>query len=109
MPRKGITRDPLLDCPIVKIYREVVHLQMNYLQRQYVAENVSCCERGQGLWRATLEEWMLHGFNPKNIPGMVKLWSNQFFGVETARFQPFNVSGNGDKSESDTSVSVWRD
>lgn len=97
MPRKGEKRDPLLDCPNVKAYREVVHLQLNHIQRKYVAENVSCDPRGQGLWRATLEEWMLHGFNPKNIPGMVKLWSNQFFGVETARFQPFNVNGNGER------------
>lgn len=79
----------------MKTYREVIHLQMNYLQRQYVVKNVSCCERGQGLWKATLEEWMLHGFNPKNIPGMVKLWENQYYASESYRFETFQVSGNG--------------
>lgn len=93
MLRKGTPRDPLLDCPNVKAYREIVHLQMNYLQRQYVVENVSCCERGQRLWRATLSEWMLHGWSPKNIPGMVHLWENQFY-TESARFQPYQVLGN---------------
>jgi hypothetical protein len=88
MPRKGQKRDPLLDCPNVKAYREVVHLQLNYIQRQYVAKNVSCCERGQGLWKATLQEWMLNGFNPRNVPGMVKLWEGQFF-TESARFQEY--------------------
>jgi hypothetical protein len=70
-------------------FRDVVHLQLNYIQRQYVAKNVSCCERGQGLWRATLTEWMLNGFSPKNVLGMVKFWENQFFGAESARFQEY--------------------
>lgn len=86
MPRKGTKRDPLLDCPIVKIYRDVVHLQLNYIQREFVAANVSCCERGQRLWRASLVEWMLKGFNPKNVPGVVKLWETQYFAVEPAQW-----------------------
>lgn len=95
MPRKGEKRDPLLDCPNVKAYREIIHLQMNYLQRQYVVENVSCCERGQRLWRATLTEIMLNGNNPRNIPYFVKLWQNQFY-TESARFEAFQVNGTGD-------------
>jgi hypothetical protein len=87
--RKGVKRDPLLKCPNVIAFRDVIHLQLNYIQRQYVAKNVSCCERGQRLWRATLTEWMLNGFSPKNVPGMVHLWENQFFGVESARFQEY--------------------
>jgi len=89
VPPKGTKRDPLLNCPNVIAFRDVIHLQLNYIQRRYVAENVSCCERGQRLWRASLTEWMLHGFSPKNVPGMVKLWENQFYGVESARFQEY--------------------
>lgn len=89
MPKKGTKRDPLLDCPIVKIYRDVVHLQLNYIQREFVAANVSCCERGQRLWRATLVEFMLEGKNPRNVPYMVKIWENMFFGVESARFEQY--------------------
>lgn len=88
MPRKGQPRDPLLDCPNVKSYREIIHLQLNYIQREYVVEKVSCCERGQRLWRATLKEWMLNGFSPKNVPGMVKLWENQYY-TESARFEQY--------------------
>ena|SRR5215216_1090021 len=94
MPPKGTKRDPLLKCPNVIAFRDVVHLQLNYIQRQFVAKNVSCCERGQGLWRATLTEWMLHGFSPKNVPGMVKLWENQYYGVEGARFQEYTAETN---------------
>lgn len=102
MPKKGTKRDPLLDCPIVKIYRDVAHLQMNYLQRQYVAEMVSCCERGQRLWRASLTEWMLHGYNPKNILGVVKLWENQYFAVEPAQwsFQRYVVNQENNEIQS---------
>lgn len=95
MPKKGEKRDPLLDCPNVKAYREIVHLQLNYLQRQYVVEKVSCCERGQRLWRASLVEWMLYGYSPKNVVGMVKLWENQFWATEGVKFEAFQVNGNG--------------
>lgn len=95
MPRKGEKRDPLLDCEIIKIYRDVVHLQMNYLQRQFVVEKVSCCERGLALWRATLKEWMLNGFNPKGIPGMVKLWEGNFWAVEGNKFKRWEPNENG--------------
>lgn len=98
MSRKGIKRDPSLDCVNVKSYREICRLQMNYLQRQYVVDNVSCCERGQRLWRASLVEWMLHGYSPKNVIGMVRLWENQFWASQGVRFQPFNPNGNGDDS-----------
>lgn len=77
--RKGKPRDPLLDCPIVKTYRDIVHLQLNYLQRQYVAQEVSCCERGQRLWRCVLTEYMLEGRNPRNVVAMVKVWGNMFY------------------------------
>ena len=99
MPRKGQTRDVNLDCENIKSYREIMRLQMNYLQREFVVKNVSCCERGRALWRATLTEWMLHGFNPKNVPGMVKLWETQFFSNPEIRFtqwQPNGSNGNGE-------------
>lgn len=95
MPPKGQKRDPLLDCPNVRSYREIIHLQMNYLQRQYVVQKVSCCERGQAIWRATLTEWMLHGYSPKNVIGMVKLWESSYWNVEGAKFQEFKVESNG--------------
>ena len=89
MPQKGVKRDKNLDCPNVIAAREILRLQLNYLQRQFVVEKVSCCDRGRCLWRATLTEWMLNGFSPKNVPGMVKLWENQYYGVEGARFQKY--------------------
>jgi hypothetical protein len=87
--RKGVKRDKNLDCPNVRAAREILRLQLNYLQRQFVVEKVSCCERGQCLWKAVLTEWMLNGFSPKNVPGMVKLWESQYYGVEGARFQEY--------------------
>lgn len=94
MPPKGTKRDPLLDCPNVKAYREIIHLQMNYLQRQFVAEKISCCERGQRIWRNVLTEVMLNGMNPKNIPNMVRLWEGQYFGSDRGawRFEAYEVS-----------------
>jgi hypothetical protein len=95
MPARGTRRDPLLDCPNVKSYREIIHLQLNYIQRQYVVDKISCCERGQRLWKTTLHEIMLNGNNPRNVPYMVKLWENAFYGVEGVRFQQYRPNGNG--------------
>lgn len=95
MPRKGQPRDVNLDCPAVKLYREIVHLQLNYLQRQYVVDNISCCERGLRIWRATLTEMMVNGYNPRRLPFMVKIWTNQFFCDPCMRFTQWQPNANG--------------
>lgn len=95
MPRKGEKRDVNLDCPAVQEYRNIVHLQMNYLQRQFVVEKVSCCERGLALWRSALREIMLNGNNPRNIPYMVKIWENLFFSSPEIKFKRWEPNGNG--------------
>jgi len=77
--KKGTKRDPTLQCNLIQIYRDVVHFYPNHIQRQYIVEKVSCCERGQRLWRATLSEFMLEGKNPRNVAYMVKIWENQFW------------------------------
>lgn len=64
----GKTRDPNLDNEAVKLYREVIHLQANYLQREEIALTVTNLR----LWRAILLEWMLRGNNPKNVLGMLR-------------------------------------
>ena len=92
---KGVKRDARLDCALVKIYKDVIHLQLNYLQRQFVVEKVSCCERGQRLWKSVLEETMLHGMNPKNVPGIVKRWETMYWdNGEQRSFEQWKENGN---------------
>lgn len=98
MPKKGEKRDPNLDCPAVKAYREIVHLQLNYLQRQFVAEKVQCSQRGLSIWRDVLTDSMLNGRNPKNIPYMVRLWEGMYY--DPARHEP---------NWEDRSSEQWRD
>lgn len=96
MPPKGTKRDVNLDCPAVIEFKNIIHLQLNYLQRQFVVENVSCCERGLAIWRCTLTEFMLEGKNPRNVVYMVKVWANQFFcGDPCIRFTRWHSNGNG--------------
>jgi hypothetical protein len=80
--KKGEKRDPLLDCPNVAAYREVARLSLNHVQRKFVVEKVSCCEKGQRIWRDLLEELMLKGnvYRVMDIPFVVKLWENMYFG-----------------------------
>jgi len=66
------TRDPNLDNPAVKKYRDIIHLQTNYLQREEIALTV----KNVRIWEAVLLEWMLEGRNPKNVLSMLKIYRN---------------------------------
>lgn len=63
-------RDPNLDNPAVKKYRDIVHLQANYLQREEIALMVT----NERIWEVVLLEWMLAGRNPKNVLGMLRAY-----------------------------------
>lgn len=65
-------RDQNLDNPAVKKYRDIVHLQANYLQREEIALTVT----NERIWEVVLLEWMLEGRNPKNVLGMLKTYRN---------------------------------
>lgn len=68
-------RDPNLDNEAVKKYRDIVHLQANYLQRAEIAATVD--ERGLRVWEAVLTEHMLHGWNPKDVLRMLRTYELQ--------------------------------
>jgi len=63
-------RDPNLDNPSVKAYRNVVHLQANYLQREEIALTVT----NERVWEVVLTEWMLRGRNPKDVLAMLRAY-----------------------------------
>ena len=65
-------RDVNLDNPAVKKYREIIHLQANYIQREEIAYVVENSARGLRIWEAALLEHMLHGWNPKDVLKMLK-------------------------------------
>jgi len=76
---KGIPRDKNLDCEAVKKYKDIVHLQLNHVQRAFVAETVECTPRGLAIWESVLLEHLANGRNPKAVPTLLKLWENQFY------------------------------
>lgn len=65
-------RDPNLDNEAVKLYRSIVRLQANWLQREFIANEVEDSPRGLRVWEATLLEHMGHGWNPKDVLMMLK-------------------------------------
>lgn len=65
-------RDPNLDNDAVKKYREIIHLQANWLQRELIANDVGDTPRELRIWEATLVEHMGHGWNPKDVLMMLK-------------------------------------
>lgn len=83
---KGVKRDLNLDNPAVRSYKDIIHLQLNYLQRQFVVESIPNTPRGLRIWQAVLTERMLKGCNPKNVPDMVKQWANVYY--DPARSDP---------------------
>ena len=73
--RNGKGRDPNLDDPAVKKYREIARLQANHIQRAEIAATVD--DRGLRIWEAVLTEHMLHGWNPKDVLRMLKTYELQ--------------------------------
>lgn len=63
-------RDKNLDNEAVKLYREIVHLQLNHVQRECVVHEV----RNIRIWEATLAEFMLKGYPPKRVDLMLKTY-----------------------------------
>jgi hypothetical protein len=74
-------RDPNLDHPAVKKYREIIRLQANWLQRQLIADDVDDDPRCLRIWEATLVEHMGHGWNPKDVLMMLKNYKNTMDGI----------------------------
>lgn len=53
-----------------QVYREVMHLTANRVQREEIDRVV----RDLDLWRDTLKYWMLHNWNPFNLPGLLDMY-----------------------------------
>ena len=64
---KRKARDPRLDHPAVRLYRQVMRLTASEKQRQTIIDTVADVE----LWRETLEHWADHGWRPTNLPGLL--------------------------------------
>ena len=54
-----------------QVYREVMHLTANRVQREEMDQLVSDLD----LWHQTLKYWMLHNWNPFNVPGMLDMYT----------------------------------
>jgi hypothetical protein len=55
--------------PVI-LYRSVAHLMPNKTQQRIIVSTVT----NLPLWQQTLEHWLGHGWNPKNITGMLQLY-----------------------------------
>lgn len=53
-----------------QVYREVMHLTPNRVQREEIDRVVGDLD----LWRETLRYWMLHNWNPFNLPGLLDMY-----------------------------------
>jgi hypothetical protein len=53
------------------LYRSIVHLTPNSNQRRLLASKITDLP----LWRATIEHWIFHGWNPRNLAGMLDLYN----------------------------------
>jgi DNA-binding transcriptional ArsR family regulator len=54
----------------VSVYRQVAHLTPSPAQRRILERKV----RDLSLWERTLEHWIGHGWNPRNLAGMLDLY-----------------------------------
>ena len=52
-------------------YKSITNFTPNKPQRQQILERVTDLD----LWRSTLDHWLSHGWNPRNVLGMLNLYS----------------------------------
>lgn len=74
MPAKADKRDPLLDHPAIKIYREIMRLHISIAWRPIVAETVGEDEESLNLWKKVVLEWNGMGWNKTNVIGMLEVF-----------------------------------
>jgi hypothetical protein len=53
------------------IYKAITNLTPNAQQRNLLAAKVTDLD----LWRASLQHWLFHGWNPRNVLGMLNLYA----------------------------------
>jgi len=53
------------------VYRSLAHLNPNPAQRRILSSKITDLP----LWQQTLEHWLEHGWNPKNLLGMLELYA----------------------------------
>jgi hypothetical protein len=66
----GIHSSILESLDPVSAYRLMAHLTPNFAQRTILVKKVTDLP----LWQQTLEHWLGHGWNPRNITGMLQLY-----------------------------------
>ncbi|MFZ2097163.1 MAG: hypothetical protein WAV05_11055, partial [Anaerolineales bacterium] len=56
---------------LVSVYRSLVHLTPNRVQRRLLEAKIT----NLPLWHHTVEHWVTHGWNPRNLTGMLELYT----------------------------------
>jgi len=73
-PKPEMPPDPTLQNAAVLAYREKMRLTPNATQRKAIADAVSNTSLDR--WSKTLDNWLLHGWKPTNVPGMLESFSS---------------------------------
>lgn len=66
--------DPLLAHQAIIAYKDVAHLSVPQAMRQEVAETVGWTDGNDALWRKVIRDWIGHGWNPRNLTGMLEAY-----------------------------------
>ena len=66
----------------IKTYRALTGIRPNKLQREHLNAQISDTK----IWYASVEHWVSHGWNPKNIHGILQLY--QRGGPSACRYCP---------------------
>lgn len=53
-----------------QLYRKITGISPNAAQRELIAQEVS----DLAVWESSVEHWLSHGWNPRNLPGILDLY-----------------------------------
>ena len=74
----------------IKIYRSLTGIRPNKPQREHLIDQIN----DPGIWYASVEHWQSHGWNPKNIAGILQLYHRG--GPVACRYCPGQESSKND-------------
>lgn len=75
--KKEVVKNESQHCSAVKIYVDVTHRRPKHFVANTIAAAIVESEETLRSWKETVEQWILSGYNPLNIDGMLDMHKNK--------------------------------
>ena len=75
--KKASTANPNQQHSAVKTYVEITHRRPKHIVADAIANAIPDIEVELNAWREVVKQWVLSGYNPMNVDGMIDMYKNR--------------------------------